>query len=72
MVIDMTIDGVLNIQFAQTLVKGKGKIHGVDASEALISAATKAASSDEAAEKVCTFEGERIHTSHLRICVDDN
>jgi len=66
MVIDILIDGVLNIQFAQTLAKGKGRIHGVDASEAMISAAKKAASSDGVAEKVCTFEGEWILTTTYR------
>lgn len=30
------INGVLNVQFAQGLAKGKGRIHGVEASEAMI------------------------------------
>jgi hypothetical protein len=51
------IDGVLNIQIAQTLSKGKGRIHGVDASEAMIASARKAAAAGPAAERVCTFEG---------------
>jgi hypothetical protein len=54
---DGLTDGVLNVQFAQTLAKGKGKIHGVDASEAMIAAAEKAAASDAVAQNVCTFEG---------------
>lgn len=52
------VDGVINIHLAQTLAKGKGRIHGVDASEAMIGAARKAAASGPAAEKVCTFEGK--------------
>jgi len=58
-------DGVLNLQIAQTLAKGKGRIHGVDTSEAMISAAKKAAASDAVAKKVCTFEGKSSLTSFL-------
>jgi 2-polyprenyl-3-methyl-5-hydroxy-6-metoxy-1,4-benzoquinol methylase len=51
---------VLNLQIAQTLAKGKGGIHGVDASEAMISAAKKAAASDAAAKKFVLFKGSRV------------
>ena len=51
------IDGVLNLQIAQILATGTGKIHGIDSSVAMIESAKKAASSDNAASKVCTFEG---------------
>lgn len=57
-VLTANTDGVLNLQFAQTLAKGKGKIHGVDASEAMIAASKKAAEGDENARSVCTFEGQ--------------
>ncbi|KUJ24112.1 S-adenosyl-L-methionine-dependent methyltransferase [Mollisia scopiformis] len=49
-------DGVLNLQIAQTLAQGTGKIHGVDSSASMISTAQKAASADPAASKTCTFE----------------
>jgi len=49
-------DGIINLQLAQTLVKGKGKIHGVDASPAMIESAQKAAAADPAASKTCSFE----------------
>jgi hypothetical protein len=37
------LDGILNIEFAKTLSKGTGKVHGIDSSEAMINAAKKAA-----------------------------
>lgn len=49
-------DGILNLQIAQTLSLGTGKIHGVDSSASMISSAQKAASEDVSASKVCTFE----------------
>ncbi|KAK0118098.1 hypothetical protein ONS95_012403 [Cadophora gregata] len=49
-------DGIINVQLAQTLAKGKGKIHGVDASPAMIASAQKAAAADPAASKTCSFE----------------
>jgi tRNA/tmRNA/rRNA uracil-C5-methylase (TrmA/RlmC/RlmD family) len=69
--IDGMVDGVLNVQFAQTLAKGEGRIHGVDASEAMITAAKKAAASDGAAEKVCTFEGKLNRVSESKEFTDD-
>ena len=57
-------DGVINLQIAQTLAKGTGKFHGVDSSEEMIYSAKKAASSDAAASKVCTFEGNRPKHFH--------
>ncbi len=54
------IDGVINLQLAQTLSQGKGRIHGVDANEAIIAAARKAAASNPAATKTCTFEGNLL------------
>jgi hypothetical protein len=57
-------DGVINLQIAQTLTKGTGKFHGVDSSEDMINSAKKAASSDTAASKVCTFEGSRPKHFH--------
>ncbi|KAG4443612.1 hypothetical protein IFR05_000889 [Cadophora sp. M221] len=49
-------DGIINVQLAQVLSKGKGKIHGVDASPAMIEAARKSAAGDSVASKTCTFE----------------
>ena len=40
------------------LAKGKGRVHGVDASEAMIAAARQAAASDNTAKEVCSLEGE--------------
>lgn len=54
------------MQFAQTLEKGKGRIHGVDASGAMIAAAKKAAASDSAAEMVCSFESKLNPGSELK------
>lgn len=59
------------MQFAQTLEKGKGRIHGVDASEAMIAAAKKAAASDSAAEKVCSFESKLDPISELKKSTDN-
>ncbi|PBP19838.1 S-adenosyl-L-methionine-dependent methyltransferase [Diplocarpon rosae] len=50
-------DGAINIQLAQTLVQGNGKIHGVDASPAMIASAKQAAAADPAACSKATFEG---------------
>jgi hypothetical protein len=58
------LDGILNIEFAKTLSKGTGKVHGIDSSEAMINAAKKAAAADPAASKTCTFEGMEIPPSY--------
>ncbi|PSS08826.1 hypothetical protein M430DRAFT_70056 [Amorphotheca resinae ATCC 22711] len=50
-------DGVLNLQIAETLSKGKGRIHGVDSSIDMITASkSAAAAADPAISKACTFE----------------
>ncbi|KAJ5037371.1 uncharacterized protein L3040_007547 [Drepanopeziza brunnea f. sp. 'multigermtubi'] len=49
-------DGIINIQIAQTLAKGSGKIHGIDASHAMIESARKSAAADPAATKAATFD----------------
>lgn len=52
------IDGVLNLQFAETLSKGTGSVHGVDSSADMIRASKAAvAAADPAIQKICTFEG---------------
>ena len=51
-----SIDGVLNTQIAETLKKGKGRIHGIDSSTAMINAARLDAEK-AGVEKICTFEG---------------
>ncbi|KAH6669368.1 methyltransferase [Halenospora varia] len=49
-------DGVLNLQIADVLSQGSGKIHGVDSSAAMITAAQKAASAQTSISKICTFQ----------------
>ncbi|KAL5314822.1 hypothetical protein ACEPPN_017471 [Leptodophora sp. 'Broadleaf-Isolate-01'] len=49
-------DGIINLQLAQILSKGKGKIHGVDASQAMVEAARKSAAANPAASQTCSFE----------------
>ncbi|KAH7319266.1 methyltransferase, partial [Rhexocercosporidium sp. MPI-PUGE-AT-0058] len=49
-------DGIINIQLGQVLSKGKGKIHGIDASPAMIESAQKSTVADPAASKTCSFE----------------
>jgi len=49
-------DGVLNLQIAETLKQGSGKIHGTDLSEAMIKT-SKAKASDANLTDICTFEG---------------
>ncbi len=49
-------DGILDLQIHDILAQGNGRIHGIDASPAMIEAATKAAK-DAGASK-CTFEGK--------------
>jgi hypothetical protein len=56
------IDGILNLQIAQTLSQGTGKIHGIDSSTAMISAAKQDAEK-AGVEKICTFEGISLLTS---------
>jgi tRNA/tmRNA/rRNA uracil-C5-methylase (TrmA/RlmC/RlmD family) len=46
---------------AETLAKGKGRIHGIDSSAAMIKAA-QADAGKAGVEKICTFEG--MDTSH--------
>jgi hypothetical protein len=50
------IDGIINLQIAKTLATGKGKIHGIDNSEAMIAASKKAAAADPFISEICTFE----------------
>ncbi|OAA62827.1 methyltransferase type 11 [Niveomyces insectorum RCEF 264] len=47
-------DGVLDLQFARVLAQGTGRLHGVDSSAAMITAAGKAAA--DAHFTNCTFE----------------
>ncbi|KAH8679871.1 S-adenosyl-L-methionine-dependent methyltransferase [Tricladium varicosporioides] len=49
-------DGVLNLQIAEVLSRGTGKIHGIDSSPAMISAAQKSVLSNPSISKICTFE----------------
>jgi len=49
-------DGILNLQIAETLAKGSGRIHGIDSSVDMITNAQKAASSSLGISKICTFE----------------
>lgn len=55
----ITVDAVLDIQIAQILAQGKGRLHGIDSSKAMIAAARKKAEEDDAARGRCTFEGEK-------------
>ncbi|KAK7746101.1 hypothetical protein SLS62_009561 [Diatrype stigma] len=61
-------DGVLDLQIHEVLAQGSGRIHGTDASPAMIEAASKAAK-DAGASK-CTFEVndalDLAHTPHLQ------
>jgi tRNA/tmRNA/rRNA uracil-C5-methylase (TrmA/RlmC/RlmD family) len=51
-------DGIINLQIAETLAKGTGRIHGVDSSAAMITASKKSvAAADASIQNVCTFEG---------------
>ncbi|KAL2063437.1 hypothetical protein VTL71DRAFT_5242 [Oculimacula yallundae] len=50
-------DGVINLQLAQVLSKGRGSVRGIDASPAMIEAARASAAADAAASKTCTFGG---------------
>ncbi|KAL3423433.1 methyltransferase type 11 [Phlyctema vagabunda] len=62
-------DGVLNLQIAKTLATGKGKIHGIDSSAAMIAAATRDAQAADVSS-ICTFEvfdavkGPNLTTEH--------
>ena len=51
---ELRLDGVLDLQIAQVLSKGKGSLHGVDSSHAMIAAADKAAK--DAGLPNCVFE----------------
>lgn len=53
----LSVDGIINLQIAQTLATGKGRIHGVDSSEDMIKASKKAAAADPSISEICTFEG---------------
>lgn len=52
------LDGIINLELADVLASGNGRIHGVDSSVSMIASANKAASANPAAAKTCTFEGE--------------
>lgn len=47
---------MLNVQIAQTLAQGKGRIHGVDASEDMIANAKKRVEKDGKAGGKCSFQ----------------
>jgi len=51
-----TPDGVLNLQIAQTLKQGSGKIHGTDFSAAMIKTSQEKALKANVTD-ICTFEG---------------
>lgn len=60
-----TKDGVLDIDIAKTLSQGKGSLHGIDSSPAMIQAADQAAAKDGL--KNCTFEGKAAFPSFARV-----
>lgn len=54
-------DGIIPVQIAETLLKGTGRIHGIDRSENMISAARNAAErKGMGVERVCGFDGMYI------------
>ncbi|KAK3335998.1 S-adenosyl-L-methionine-dependent methyltransferase [Cercophora scortea] len=66
-------DGILDVQIAQILAHGQGRLHGIDSSGAMIEAARAKAAADAGvrkAENKCTFEvldaTSLIHTSTLQ------
>ena len=58
------VDGIIILQIAKILATGKGKIHGVDSSDAMIAASKKAAAADSSISKFCTFEGSSSPPYH--------
>ena len=50
------IDGVLDVQIAQILSQGIGRVHGIDSSKAMIEAAKEKCGGGAGSEK-CSFEG---------------
>jgi hypothetical protein len=63
------VDGIINLQIAKILGTGKGKIHGVDSSDAMIAASKKVAAAESSISKICTFEGSSspLHLPLLNI-----
>ncbi|KAH8596585.1 S-adenosyl-L-methionine-dependent methyltransferase [Bisporella sp. PMI_857] len=63
-------DGVLNLQIAEVLKTGSGRIHGTDSSEAMIAASQAKVPSNSSLSKICTFEvvdaTRLIHTPSLQ------
>ncbi|OAR01676.1 hypothetical protein LLEC1_06415, partial [Akanthomyces lecanii] len=53
-------DGILNLDFAKVLSQGKGSIHGIDSSAAMIDAAKDRCKEHPNA----TFEGKRLVRNH--------
>ncbi|KAK3950948.1 S-adenosyl-L-methionine-dependent methyltransferase [Pseudoneurospora amorphoporcata] len=49
-------DGVLDFEIAQVFEGGRGRLHGVDSSKAMIEAAQKKAADDAHLRNTCTFE----------------
>ncbi|PQE23003.1 methyltransferase domain-containing protein [Rutstroemia sp. NJR-2017a WRK4] len=51
-------DGILNLQIAQTLSRGNGRIHGIDSSSSMIAAAQAlvAKTGDAKIAEICTFQ----------------
>lgn len=49
-------DGIINLQVAQTLSQGTGRIHGIDSSNDMITSSKKAAASEQSISEICTFE----------------
>ncbi|CCC08063.1 hypothetical protein SMACR_01627 [Sordaria macrospora] len=49
-------DGVLDFEIAQVFEGGRGRLHGVDSSKAMIEAAQKKAADDAHLKNTCTFE----------------
>ncbi|KAM3086120.1 hypothetical protein ACMFMG_000259 [Clarireedia jacksonii] len=51
-------DGILNLQIAQTLSRGNGRIHGIDSSSSMIAAAQDliAKTGDSKIAEICTFQ----------------
>lgn len=50
------VDGVLNLDMAKIVSRGSGRVHGIDSSPAMITAAKAAVEAAGLADK-CTFEG---------------
>lgn len=59
----LTIDGILSCRIGTVLVRGTGKLHGIDSSPAMIEAARKLALK-MGISHVCTFEGQGLHFAY--------